>query len=369
MLRIRKSNNIEPIKNIGIFSWSFIGLIIIVAGIFYVLSLMKVAIIPGIIGIFIAYMLIPVVKLLRKRIKKIWAVTITYIIFLAIIFILFFFIIPLVFEEFRSVIIKLPFYVNRFSIFINNSIKDNAFLKNIEALSGTKFLPNNSFEVTQLLINKLNLSGFNIFKGATSLTKGIFNIILNFIIGPLLGFYILKDSEKFIVTFLKVIPNRGKHATVIIINRINNVFENYIRGQLIDAAIIAVLVTIGMMILKVEFATLIGVMTFVFSLIPVIGPIIPIIPAALSAFLTSPVKALIVIIIFIGVHLINYFFISPYIMKSRTGVHPGLILFSLIAGGTLFGWLGIFLAVPVVAVVQEIIKYYLIDKQNNKDMH
>jgi predicted PurR-regulated permease PerM len=365
MFKAKKSDNNVTIKNIGIFSWSLIGLIIILSGIFYVLSLMRVAIIPGIIGIFIAYMLVPLVILFRKRMKKIWAVAITYIIFIVIIFVLFFFIIPLVFEEFRSIIIKLPIYIHNFSLSINNLISNNTFLKNLESMTGTKFLPNSSLEVTKFFVNNFNFGGFNIFQGATSLTKVIINAVLNFIIGPLLGFYILKDSENFIVTLLKVIPARGKYTAVILINRINNVFENYIRGQLIDAFIIAVLATIGMMLLKVEFSMLIGVMTFFFSLIPVIGPIIPIIPAAISALLTSPLKSLLVIIIFIVVYVVNHFFISPHIIKNRTAVHPGLVLFSLIAGGALFGWLGIFLAIPVVAVIQEIIRYYIIDRKSN----
>ena len=363
MLKQRKINRTETFRNIGIFSWSLIGLIIILAGIFYVLSLMKIAIIPGIIGVFIAYMLVPLVDLFRKKMKKILAVTVTYVIFLAIIFVLFFFIIPLVFEEFRSVIVNLPFYISKFSILINSSINDNAFLKNLETITNTKFLPNSSMEVTKFFINNFNLEGFNIFKGATSVTILVFNIILNFIIGPLLGFYILKDSEKFIITFLKAVPSKGKRATAVIINRINNVFENYFRSQLVDAAIIAFLATIGMLILNVEFAMLIGVMTFFFSLIPAIGPIIPIIPAVISALLTSPLKAVLAVVIFIAIYLINYFFISPHIVKNKIGVHPGLILFSLIAGGALFGWLGIFLAVPVVAVIQEIVRYYIIDKK------
>ncbi|MDD5659900.1 MAG: AI-2E family transporter [Actinomycetota bacterium] len=365
MIKPRKNNNHETIKKIGIFSWSLIGLIIILAGIFYVLSLMKTAIIPGLIAIFIAYMLVPLVKLLRKKINKIWAVTITYVIFIGVVFVLFFFIIPVVYEEFRSVIIKLPFYIHRFSIFINNSIQRNTFLKNIENITGIRFLPSNSNEVTQFLIDKLNLGDFNIFKGATSLTRVIFNIVINFIIGPLLGFYILKDSEKFLTNLIRAIPDKSKHSAITVISRINNVFENYIRGQVIDAAIIAVLVTVGMIALKIEFSMLLGVTTFVFSLIPIIGPIIPIVPATISALLASPVKALIVIIIFIGIHLINYFFISPHIIKNRTGVHPALMLFSLIAGGSLFGWLGIFLAIPLVAVVQEIARYYLIDRKTN----
>ena len=363
MIRHKKSGGRETVRNIGIFSWSLIGLIIILYGIFYVLSLIKVAIIPGIIGVFIAYMLAPLVMLFRKKMKKIWAVTITYVIFIAIFFVLFFFIVPLVFEEFRSFIVNLPFYISKFSILINSLINENTFLQNLESISEIKFIPNSSLEVTKFFINNFNFESFNIFQGATSLTKLVFNIILNFIIGPVLGFYILKDSENFIMTFLKAVPSRGKRATAVIINRINNVFENYIRGQLIDAAIIALLATIGMMILKVEFSMLIGVMTFFFSLIPAIGPIIPIIPAVISALLTSPLKAVLVIVIFIGIYIINHFFISPHIIRNRIAVHPGLILFSLIAGGALFGWLGIFLAVPVVAVIQEILRYYMIDKK------
>jgi len=363
MLKVKKRSSSVSFRSIGIFCWSLIGLIIILSGIFYALSLMRVAIIPAIIGIFIAYMLIPIVNRFRKKMRKILAVSVTYIIFLVIIFVLFFFIIPLVFEEFRSFIIKLPFYINGFSIFVNNLISNNAFLKNLESLTGIKFLPGSSLEVTRFFVNNFNLEGFNIFASASSLTKVIFNIVINFIIGPLLGFYILKDSENFIVIFLKIIPARRKYTAVILIKRINNVFENYIRGQVIDAIIIAVLATIAMMILKVEFSMLIGVMTFFFCLIPVIGPIIPIIPAAISALLTSPLKALLVIIIFIVIYLVNHFFISPYIIKIRTAVHPGLVLFSLIAGAALAGWTGIFLAIPVVAVIQEILRYYLIDKK------
>jgi predicted PurR-regulated permease PerM len=114
MIKTKKSTRTDTVRNIGIFSWSLIGFIIILAGIFYVLSLIKAAIIPGLIGIFIAYMLIPLVHIFRKKMKKIWAVSLTYIIFLTIIFVMFFFLVPMVFEEFRSVIAKLPFYINRF---------------------------------------------------------------------------------------------------------------------------------------------------------------------------------------------------------------------------------------------------------------
>ncbi|HEY5501433.1 MAG TPA: AI-2E family transporter, partial [Candidatus Humimicrobiaceae bacterium] len=67
----------------------------------------------------------------------------------------------------------------------------------------------------------------------------------------------------------------------------------------------------------------------------------------------------------VAVHQIDNYFISPNIMKHQVGVHPGLIIFSLIAGGAVFGWLGFLLAVPTVAIIQEILRYYLIEKEKS----
>jgi len=368
MIKRNKISRTETIKNIGIFSWSMIGLIIILAGIFYVISLMQVAIMPAIIGIFIAYMLLPIVTLLRKKLRKVWAVTITFIIFLAIVFVLFFFIIPSIIGEFKSFAANFPFYISRFSIYIHDLLKDNLLLKNIENISGASIIPSSSFEVTKFIINRLDLNSFNVLSGATNITRYIFNIILNFLIAPILSLYILKDSDKFILNLIKIIPLKLRMNTVVVINRINNVFKNYIRGQIIDAFIVAALAATSLLLLKVEFASLLGLTTFVFSLIPLIGPIIAVIPAALMGLLSSPFIALIVLIIFVSIYLINFFFISGFIIKNKTAVHPGIVLFSLIAGWSLFGLIGIFFAIPVVAIIQEIIKYYLIDKAHRKVM-
>lgn len=364
MHKLKKTGSIQTMGSIGIFSWSLIGLVIIIVGIFYVLSLLKIAIIPAIIGVFIAYMLLPLVKILRKKLKKIVAVSITYVIFLIIIFVIFFFIIPLVIDEFKSFIIKLPIYIYRFSLFVSNNLKNNILLKSIEEMTGLSFLPGNPLEVTKYFIENINLSEINLFRGAASFTVTIINVVINFIIGPVLGFYILKDSDKLVVNIVKAIPERTKLHSVSLINRVNNVFEKFIRGQFLDAAILAIILTISLGILKIEFASLIGVMIFVFCLIPVFGLIFPAIPAIILALLSSPMKALVVFLIFIGVYIINYFFILPFIMKDRTGVHPGIIILSIIAGWALFGWLGVFIAVPVVAILQEILKFYLVEKAN-----
>ena len=350
-------------KKIGIFSWSLIGLLILTALFFYIMSLIKTAILPLLIGIIIAYILIPLVKLLRKKMRKIFAVAITYLLFLSIIFVLLFFIIPLVIEQFKIFVVKIPSYIEGITDFLNSFLKNNTMLKNLENIIGKESIPSDSQEITQYILNGFNLGNINIFQSATTVTKTVFNILLNFIIGPVLGFYILKDTDIIVSTFIKIIPPKYKNQSVVLINKINNVFGKYVRGQLIISLIIGILCTIVLLILKVDFAVLLGFSAGLFNIIPFLGPVIGAIPAALTALYISPLKALLVILLFIAVQQIDNYFISPNIMKHQVGVHPGVIIFSLITGGAVFGFLGLLLAVPTVAIIQEVLRYYLIEKK------
>jgi predicted PurR-regulated permease PerM len=350
-------------KKVGIFSWSLIGLLILAALFFYILFLIKAAMLPLLIGIIIAYMLIPLVKLLRKRMRKIFAVSITYLLFISIIFVLLFFIIPLVIEQFKTFVSKIPFYLEGITDFLNNFLKNNAVLKNLGNIIGKETIPSDSQEITQYILNGFNFANINIFQSATTVTKTAFSILLNFIIGPVLGFYILKDTDVIVSTFTKMTPPKYRNQSLILINKINNVFGKYIRGQLIISLIVGMLCTVVLLILKVDFAVLLGFSAGLFNLIPFLGPVIGAIPAALTALFISPIKALLVILLFIAVQQIDNYFISPNIMKHQVGVHPGVIIFSLIAGGAIFGFFGLLLAVPTVAIIQEILRYYLIEKK------
>jgi len=357
------SGNSSTIKKLGIFSWSLIGLLIIAALFFYILFLIKSAILPLLIGIIIAYMLIPLVKLLRRRMRKIFAVTITYLLFLSIIFVFLFFIIPLVIEQFKIFIAKVPYFLEGITSFLNNFLKTNSMLKNLENIIGKDLIPSNSQEITQYILSGFNLANINIFQRATSVTITAFNIILNFVIGPVLGFYILKDTDIIVSTFIKIIPPKYKKHSSILLGKINNVFGKYVRAQLLVSLIVGTLCTIILLILRVDFAILLGFSAGIFNLIPFLGPLAGAVPAALIALYISPLKALLVVVLFIAVHQIDNYFISPNIMKHEVGVHPGLIIFSLIAGGAIFGWLGLLLAVPTVAIIQEVLRYYLIEKK------
>lgn len=362
-MRIRKpSNGIKTIKNIGIFSWSVIGFLLIVTLFFYIIYLIKIAIIPLILAIAIAYLLTPIVILLQKKMRRVFAVTITYIIFTGIIFTIFFFIIPIIIDQFRTFIDKFPVYVENLTKIINDFLQNSVLIKNTENLIGKEIIPKDVSSITKYLISRINLEEIDIFQRATTVGMLVFNTVLYLIVGPLLGIYILNYTDKIKTTFIKIIPKRFKNQTTIILERINKVAGRYVRGQILVSLIVGILCTIVLLVLKVDFAILLGSIAGLLNMIPLLGPIIGAIPAALTALFISPLKALLVILLFIAVQQIDNYIISPNIMKYQVGVHPGIIIFSLMAGGALFGIWGLLIAVPTVAILQEILRYYLLEK-------
>jgi predicted PurR-regulated permease PerM len=361
-MRIKKPvKKNEAIKNIGIFCWSIIGFLILVSLFFYIVYLIRIAIIPLIIAVGLAYLLTPLVVLLQKKMKKVFAVAITYTIFTGIIFTIFFFMVPVVADQFKVFIGKLPIYISNLTDITNNFLKKSIIMANIEKMIGKEIIPKDTNEITQYIFN--NLRNIDFFQGATSFTRSIINIVITFIIGPLLGIYILKDTHRLREIFIKVMPVKFKDQASTIIDKINNVGGRYIRGQILVSIIVGTLCTVVLLILKVDFPVLLGAMAGLFNFIPFLGPVIGAIPAALTALFISPLKAVIVILLFIAVQQIDNYVISPNIMKHQVGIHPGILIFSLIAGGAVFGVIGLLLAVPTVAVLQEILKYYLIDRK------
>ncbi len=362
MFKLKKiSNGIDPVKKLGVFSWSIIGFLIIAALVLYIIYLARIAIIPVVIAAAIAYLLAPLVVLLQKKMRKIFAVTITYIIFIGVLVATFSLIIPAIIDQFKISLTQFPLYLQNLDAMII-SLQETAFIQGIERLIGRDIIPEDASVISQYFISRVSMEGIDILQRVTTLTRSIINIILYLVIGLLLGIYILKDIGRARAAFIRMLPRKIKSDAVIIIDKINMVASRYIRGQLIVSVIVGVLCTAVLLILKVDFAILFGFIAGLFNLVPLLGPIIGAVPAALAALFLSPLKALLIVVFFIVIQQIDNFVISPYVMRYHVGVHPGLIIFSLMAGGALFGMWGLLVAVPAVAIIQETLRYYLFDR-------
>lgn len=361
-MRKKPHQNRDALKRLGIFSWSIIGFLIIAALFFYVIYLIRIAVIPLIIAMAIAYLVSPLMLLLKRRMRRGFAVALTYLVFTGIIGLTFFFFIPVIVDQFRVFMGSFPSYIENLNNTISDFVQRSIIINSVENLTGQEIVAPDMGAISQYFMNRFDLENMNLFEQATAFTRSIINIVVYFIVGPLLGIYILMDIDRLKDVFIRAMPKRYRRDALNTMDMISNVAGRYIRGQILVSLIVGILCTIVLLVLRVDFAILLGAIAGIFNLIPLLGPIIGGIPAALAALFISPLKALLVILLFIAVQQIDNYVISPNVMKYQVGVNPGLIIFSLIAGGALFGFWGLLIAVPTVAIIQETLRYYLLDK-------
>ena len=131
------------------------------------------------------------------------------------------------------------------------------------------------------------------------------------------------------------------------------IFSKFLRGQLLDALIVAIITSIVLTILRVDFSVLLGCFAGITNIIPYFGPVFGVIPAVIVALFTDGFsKAVIVLIAFVIIQQIDANLIYPKVVGSSTGLHPVFVLLAVTFGGYFWGLFGMVLAVPVVACIK-----------------
>lgn len=181
--------------------------------------------------------------------------------------------------------------------------------------------------------------------------------LVNIVLGMILAFYILKDLDFFKKLYNEVlsvfVKKNDKRRLRNVFSDINSIVSNFIRGQLLDALIVGILCSIGLSIIGLDFAVLIGMTAGISNIIPYFGPIIGSIPAVIVGLLSgSPIKALLAVIVLVVVQQIDSTLISPKVVGDSVGLHPVFVMLSIIIGGAYFGLWGMLIAVPTAAIIK-----------------
>lgn len=216
-----------------------------------------------------------------------------------------------------------------------------------------------------------NLQGFinmGILQGEEILRKmlvrlasgilALFSRALPLLLVPVLSFYISRDLRK----WHRIVRRRAEEwfgKDGLVLERTVGVVAGYVRGQIVDSMAVGALLALGLLALRIDLALLIGALAGVFNLIPYFGPVIGAAPAMVLAGLHSPWHALYVILLFFAVNQIEAMVLVPRIVGRRIGLHPVVVIFLLLFGGEYLGFFGMLLAVPIGAVLQVLISYYL----------
>lgn len=181
----------------------------------------------------------------------------------------------------------------------------------------------------------------------------IFHIALILILAPILAFYLLVDLPRLGRVATSLIPDRSRDEVLHVAHRLARAIGGFFRGQLLVALIVGVLVSIGLAAVGLDFWLLVGMVAGLFNIVPLIGPWVGGVPAVAIALTTQDVQtAIVAALIMVGVQQVDNHFISPLVMQRAVSLHPAAVLLALLAGGTLGGFFGLLMAVPVTAVLK-----------------
>jgi Predicted permease len=181
--------------------------------------------------------------------------------------------------------------------------------------------------------------------------------LVNVVLGMVVSIYLLKDKDFFLRLWRKLLhltlPMKANAVVTETLSDINCVVSQFLRGQLLDALIIAVLSSIGLSIIGLDFAVFIGCFAGLCNIIPYFGPIISMVPAAVVGLLTGGVsEALFAVFVLIVIQQIDANIIYPRVVGGSIGLHPLFVLISVTVGGYYGGIIGMILAVPIAAIIK-----------------
>ncbi len=326
-----------------------------------------------IIAIIFAYIINPIVNYLeRKGVKRQFGVIIVYISAILIFGILIVSVIPKTINEVSNLLTSLPGMVDTLIKEFNNFLS-NVFAKfNIELPKNfiniykeTNPKVNGNVETPQIVSNILDsIKGtINdlIVKVQGSLMGSLSNVIsklygfltsaFRLVLIIIFSFYFSVDKERFMLRVKKAIPNKHREDISYLTRNIDIALQQFIRGRMLMAIFVGLLTMVYLLVLRVDFAIIIGLITCVADIIPFIGPFLGCAPAVLFAFMDSPMKALWVLILFVIVQWVENNILAPKLIGDSTGLNPLVILISIIIGGGIFGVWGMVISVPLTSII------------------
>jgi predicted PurR-regulated permease PerM len=322
------------------------------------------ALTPFIIGLVLAYLLLPIVNTLNRRMPRWAAILVVYLGGISVIAGSIAFIIPPLVDQIQQLIESFPSVdqlqeMGRTLLQEYRSVVPAAIQRPVE--EGLR----NALRAAQANVSTYvqSIGGF-VFSQVLQVLNTL-TFLLGFLIIPIWLFYVLNDQEKGRAFVNRVLHPRIRPDFWNIWSIINQVLSDYIRGQLLLGLAVGVMVGIGLFILwligfDVRYILLLAIVAGVTELIPIIGPIIGAIPGVLLGFFAGEnglQTGLAVLVVYIIVQQLENNLLVPRIIGESIGIHPAILTVVLIAMGQIFGLLGIILAAPAAAIGRDLFMY------------
>ena len=334
-------------------AWALVGLLLLLVAAGWLIGRLMTALVPFLLALVLVFTLRgPVASLERRGMKRGLAVGLCYLVGFGILGLVIGFLVPALTEQVRQFIQAFPGYYERASellldmqsryrsLVVPPWVEDA--LANMEETITTQ-----SAEWSAVLAREI----FSVGGSAVSLLG-------TSVLALVAGFWILKDLPVINAEMLLLAgPGRREEAAVITA-KVSRILGGYLRGQIVLSVATGILVAIGLTIVGVPYSLVIGLLAAVLNVIPWIGPALTALIAGIAAAFVSPLHIVFAAAICIGSQQVTEIFIQPRVMSEQVDLHPIVVIFSLLAGSTLFGFAGLVLAIPVAAIAKGLFVYF-----------
>ncbi len=280
-------------------------------------------------------------------------------------------IIPQLVTSVSGLVEKAPLYLDNMKSGLNSLIASSPWLAD--------FLGNDADALILRVQEALEKAAPTLQSSIASITGfviggaiGVVNAVTDVILGVFVSVYVLYSKERFAAQAKKVVYaifNR-RHAERLLdeTRNANRVYSGFISGKLLDSLIIGILTFVVLSVVQMPYAVLISVIIGVTNVIPYFGPFIGAIPCILFLLLVDPLKAVLFAVIILIIQQLDGNLIGPKILGDSTGLSAFWVIFAILVGGGLFGFIGMLLGVPTWAVIYSLIRVFIHDRLRKKQL-
>jgi len=315
---------------------------------------------PFLLAFIAAYLGEPVVRTLEdKKLPRWAAILIGYVLIISSLGLIALLVLPQAQEQFKKLIEEMPEYQAAILAYLQPVLNIwHSYVGSVMGGEGDGLSAGSVFSMAKEAVPQ---AGDAVGKAVDAVARSgmaVAKTLMNLLLVPVLAFYLLRDWDKLKRQSLHLVPQRYRSKTSVVAKDVDEVLQSFLWGQLLVMASLAFMYSTGLWLIGLDFGLLIGVVAGLLSVVPFLGTIIGLVLATIAMIVqTGEWQPLWMVGVVFGIgQFIEGNILTPKLVGDKIDLHPVVVIFVVLAGGQLFGFTGVLLALPLAAVVWVIIK-------------
>jgi len=300
---------------------------------------------PFLLAAIVAYICNPLVgRMTGRRVPRALATALVLLLLLLAVLLLLLVLLPLLVRQVRAIVDQVPVFVDWLRV---------AAAPRLEELLGIQLETGMVRDWITSHLAEIRDFALKLLPTLTSGGLAVVGFIVNLVLVPLLLFYFLRDWDGIIAGIDRMIPRRHHDRITLIAREVDEVLGQFLRGQLLVMLGMALFYTVGLWIAGLDYALSVGVFAGLVTFVPYLGVIVGVVLATLTGLLQFQELAPLLWVwgVFLLANMVEGYLLVPWLVGERIGLHPVAVIFALLAFGSLFGFFGVLLALPVSAAL------------------